>query len=66
MQEQEFCWPECGTEFPTQRSLEEHVMREHQRVQVRPPEEEDPAATREFPSDSSIEENRERGNLPGQ
>ncbi len=66
MQEQQYRCPECGAEFPTQRSLEEHVAREHQGIQVSPLEEADPAATREFPSDTTIEENRERGNLPNE
>ncbi|HET9477235.1 MAG TPA: C2H2-type zinc finger protein, partial [Dehalococcoidia bacterium] len=64
MQEPQFRCPECGAEFPTQRSLEEHVMREHQGVQVKPPEQDDPADTTEFPSDRSIDESRERGDLP--
>lgn len=64
MQEQQFRCPECGAEFPTQRSLEEHIVRDHQGVQVKPPDEKDPAASTEFPSDRTIEESRERGNLP--
>ena len=66
MQEQQFRCPECGAEFPTQGAMEEHFARDHQGVEVKPPEQDDPAATTEFPSDRTIEEDRERTNLPAE
>ena len=66
MQEQQFRCPECGAEFPTQGAMEEHFTRDHHGVEVKPREEEDPAATTEFPSDRSIAESREKGDLPAE
>ncbi|TMC00570.1 MAG: hypothetical protein E6J42_00470 [Chloroflexi bacterium] len=58
--QQTFRCPACGAQFPTQLALEEHVSREHQGTQLPPSQAKDPASSREFPSDESIEESRER------
>jgi hypothetical protein len=66
MQEQPFRCPECGASFPTQKRLEEHVELAHRALEVGQSQEEDPAETREFPSDRSIEDAREQEKLPSE
>jgi hypothetical protein len=46
--------PTCGAEFATQQALNEHVQKEHIGTQLGPPEQEDPAASPEFPGDDTI------------
>jgi uncharacterized C2H2 Zn-finger protein len=56
--QQTFRCPECGAEFPTQQSLQDHVSREHMgtSTQGRTPQEKCPSCSMEFPSTESLEE----------
>lgn len=54
--QQTFRCPECGAEFPSQLSLEEHVSREHMGIRTRAPQEICPSCSLEFPSAQTLEE----------
>ena len=55
--QQTFTCPQCGQDFPSQAALNEHVGKEHGTIRTgRPPDEKNPGATTEFPSDDSMED----------
>jgi hypothetical protein len=54
--QQTFTCPQCGSEFPSQAALNDHVEKEHAAIKTRVPQEQDPGASTEYPSDDSMDD----------
>jgi hypothetical protein len=53
--QQNYKCPKCSAEFPSQHALNQHLESEHMDAELQPPEQEDPAASAEFPGDETVE-----------